>query len=64
MYSAARDSGPPRPAAFGLKSVCDFADHLKNDKYQKYAAYTSAQVLAEFVRRYGVQLTRWYMPLH
>jgi len=52
VASAARDSGLPKPLAFGLKSVCDFADHLKNDKYQKYCSYMSAEVLRVFMERY------------
>ena len=51
VYSSSRDSGAPRPMTIGLKAVCDFADHLKNDKYQKFAAYMSAQVLRVFVER-------------
>ncbi|MBR1208752.1 MULTISPECIES: response regulator [unclassified Bradyrhizobium] len=56
VASAARDAGLPRPLAFGLKSVCDFADHLKNDKYQKYCSYMSAQVLRVFMERYAHEL--------
>jgi nucleoside phosphorylase/CheY-like chemotaxis protein len=56
VYSAARDSSAPRPMTFGLKGVCDFADHLKNDKYQKFASYMSAQVLYLFLREYLCQL--------
>ena len=52
VYSSARDSCSPRPLTFGLKGVSDFADHLKNDKYNKYAAYMSAQILRNFVERY------------
>lgn len=52
VYSAASSSPEPRPITFSLKSVCDHADNQKNDKYQKYAAYTSAQVVREFFERY------------
>jgi len=52
MYSAARDTTGPRPLTFGIKSVCDFADHLKNDKHQKFASYMSAQVMYLFFQRY------------
>ncbi len=31
----------PRPHAIIAKSICDFADERKDDKYQKFAAYTS-----------------------
>lgn len=33
----------PRPKAIIAKSVCDFADSRKSDKYQKFAAYTSCE---------------------
>lgn len=52
VYSAASSSPEPRPITFALKSVCDHADNQKNDKYQKYAAYTSAQLVREFFERY------------
>ena len=32
-----------RPKAIIAKSVCDFADSRKSDKYQKFAAFTSCQ---------------------
>ncbi|KJS01332.1 MAG: hypothetical protein VR65_09275 [Desulfobulbaceae bacterium BRH_c16a] len=35
----------PSPTAFSLKSVCDFANEEKNNKYQRYAAHTSASYL-------------------
>jgi nucleoside phosphorylase/CheY-like chemotaxis protein len=56
VASAARDAGLPKPLSFGLKSVCDFADHLKNDKYQKYCSYMSAQVLSVLMERYAHEL--------
>ena len=43
---AASHATEPRPKAIIAKSVCDFADSRKSDKYQKFAAYTSC----EFVR--------------
>jgi nucleoside phosphorylase len=39
---------PPKVAA--IKSVCDFADPLKDDRWQKYAAYTSARFTAELLK--------------
>ena len=47
---AAQHSAAPRPTAIIVKSVCDFADSAKSDKYQKFAAHTScefAQLLYE-----------------
>jgi nucleoside phosphorylase/DNA-binding NarL/FixJ family response regulator len=32
----------PKPTALVIKSVCDFADSLKDNTWQSYAAYTSA----------------------
>ena len=32
-----------------IKSVCDFGDSEKNDDYQDYAAYTSAEFLYSFI---------------
>ncbi|QKG68475.1 hypothetical protein HP062_24250 [Pseudomonas sp. B14-6] len=52
VYSAANSAPEPRPIAFSVKSVCDHADNQKNDTYQKYAAYTSAQVIKEFFERF------------
>lgn len=48
---AAHVAPAPRPVAIALKSVCDFGDEEKHDDYQKYAAYTSAQVLWKMIER-------------
>ena len=56
VYYAAETAGLPRPWAASIKSVCDFADPRKNDEMQKYAAYTSAAVLHEFLVRFGWEL--------
>lgn len=53
VYYAAQFAGLPRPLVLSVKSVCDFADPRKNDAMQKYAAYTSAQILLAFFLRYG-----------
>ncbi|MEW6450039.1 MAG: response regulator [Pseudomonadota bacterium] len=47
----------PRPMPIVAKAVCDFGDGGKNDKYQKYAAYVSAEVFKEYARRYLLQRT-------
>jgi nucleoside phosphorylase len=49
VFAAAEQAPYPRPIAFSLKSVVDFADGNKDDRYQKYAAHTSAQALRHFV---------------
>ncbi len=54
VFLAAKASTEPRPAALAMKSICDFADASKNDDYQRYAAYTSAQYLLELASRYLV----------
>lgn len=54
LYSAARAAAMPRPMVVSLKGVCDFADPRKGDKAQAYAAYTSARVAFEYLRRFGV----------
>ncbi|MBT4822351.1 MAG: response regulator [Lentisphaerae bacterium] len=38
------------PKAIVLKSVCDFANPLKNDTWQTYAAYTSAQFAMRIIQ--------------
>ena len=44
-------SGTPSTTSVVIKSVSDFGDQLKNDQYQKYAAYTSAKVLQLLIER-------------
>ncbi|ODV42454.1 hypothetical protein AWV79_27265 [Cupriavidus sp. UYMMa02A] len=56
MYAAAAYASYPRPTAFAMKSVCDFGTKVKDDKYQTYAAYTSAQVVKEYLERYLFEL--------
>lgn len=52
VYAAAAACPGPKPLVFSLKSVCDFADELKDDAHQAYAAYTSAQTLKMFAETY------------
>lgn len=56
MYSAARMASRPRPAVFSAKAVCDYGTMFKDDKYQKYASFTSASVVFEFIKRFGGEL--------
>lgn len=53
VYAAVRAAATPRPLVVSMKSVCDFADPRKADKAQAYAAYTSAGVAFEYLRRFG-----------
>lgn len=50
VMAAAYYSGPSRPRAVAIKSVCDFADPAKNNEWQAYAAYTSAALAYRFIR--------------
>ena len=49
VFAAAEECSMPRPMAFSMKAVVDFADGEKNDKYQGYAAFVSARTLQHFV---------------
>jgi nucleoside phosphorylase len=52
VYAAADEAGTPRPKAFSMKGVVDFADGTKDDRYRAYAAYTSAATLGKFAERF------------
>lgn len=56
MYAAAHGASKPQPLPFALKAVCDFADPDKGDKHQRYAAYTSANVLRLLMERFGLRM--------
>lgn len=56
FFAAAEAASSPRPHAMAFKAVCDFADSLKNDKYQRYASYTSARIMAAYIERYAYTL--------
>lgn len=51
IAAAAQGSGRPRPHSLIIKSVCDFADHEKDDDYQSYASSVSALVVLEVMHR-------------
>ena len=48
VFLAARMCREPRPTAMSFKSVCDFGNGEKDDQFQEYAAFTSANFLYEF----------------
>lgn len=50
VFFAAVNAPHPRPIPLSIKSICDFADESKNDDYQSYAAYTSAEYLFRFIQ--------------
>lgn len=52
LIYAAKHATKPKPEPLVIKSVCDFADKDKNDGFQEYAAYTSANFLYEYAKRY------------
>lgn len=56
IFAAAHQAASPRPQVFTCKAVCDFADEKKDDRWQSYAAYTSASALTEFATRYMADL--------
>ena len=56
LYAAAHAASEPKPLAFSLKGVCDFADPDKANHAQRYAAYASAQVLRLLMERFGPRL--------
>lgn len=49
---AATESPSPRPDAFVVKGVCDFADSAKADDYQPYCAWLSARIVQELAESY------------
>jgi nucleoside phosphorylase len=48
VFVAAQNAREPRPLPLVIKSLCDFGDSNKADKFQRYAAYTSSRFLYEF----------------
>ncbi len=52
VYYAARWAIEPKPRYVALKSICDFADEKKDDRFHTYAAYTSAKVLEKLAKEY------------
>ena len=52
VVAAAMSASSPRPTAFGLKGVSDFADEEKSDDTRKFAAYMSARTIHAFFERY------------
>lgn len=58
LYEASSEAADPKPKAFALKSVCDYAGPEKDDSEQRYAAYTSARVLHLLMDRFAERLLR------
>lgn len=51
VMASALSASVPKPTAFALKAVCDFADEEKDERWQGYAAYISAQTIRAFFER-------------
>jgi len=49
VFYAAKKSTKNGAEAIVIKSICDFADDKKNDDYQEFSAYASAQTLYKLV---------------
>ena len=49
---AAAHAPAPRPTALIVKSVCDYADAKKSDRYQRFAAYTAAEFAKLLYEKY------------
>ena len=49
VFYAAENCARPRPTPFSIKSISDDGSEDKNDEFQEYAAFTSAQYLWRFV---------------
>jgi hypothetical protein len=56
VYLAADLAARPRPAAFSIKAVTDFADPTKGDDHRAYASYVSASILRHFFERYALDI--------
>ncbi len=51
MY-AAQNAGDRKTIPIIVKSICDFADGRKDDKYQRFAAYTSTEFANLLIQKY------------
>ncbi len=58
VVAAASLASHPRPTAFICKSVCDFANPDKDDHWQSYAAYCSAQAVRIFFEKHMIDIVR------
>lgn len=50
LYDAVRRLGTLAPEVLCVKSVCDFGDGVKDDRYQTYCAALSAAAAVKFIR--------------
>ncbi|MBC6700101.1 phosphorylase family protein [Hymenobacter puniceus] len=52
VFLAAQESIHPKPKSICIKSVVDFADENKDDRYHNYAAYTSSAIARELIEKH------------
>jgi nucleoside phosphorylase/CheY-like chemotaxis protein len=52
IFASARYAEQPRPSPLLLKGLSDFADKEKDDRWRKYASYTSARLLFAWAERH------------
>jgi nucleoside phosphorylase/CheY-like chemotaxis protein len=52
VAAAAKNASSTPPKTLIIKSVCDFADPHKGDKWQKYAAYTSSSIAFKLIQEH------------
>lgn len=58
VYYACENAFEPVPEFFSIKAVSDFANSKKNDGYQKYCAYMSANFLYELIPELLIRLEK------
>jgi nucleoside phosphorylase/CheY-like chemotaxis protein len=49
LYYASNNCCNPKPIPIVLKSISDFANTMKSDRYQSYASYTSSRLMYELI---------------
>ncbi|WP_445354650.1 hypothetical protein ACJJI5_16290 [Microbulbifer sp. EKSA008] len=53
VFAAAEYSGDPAPMCISIKSVCDFGDEDKDDRFHKFACHTSAKFVYRFLNEWS-----------
>lgn len=52
VYYVASNAVRPRPKALVIKSICDYANSEKDDRFQRFAAYTSSGYVKYLLERW------------
>lgn len=52
VYYAAQKTNIEETHVVAIKAVCDFANKVKEDKYQKFCAFLSANTCLEYIKRF------------